>query len=261
MALAELQTAALLSLAAALLVLVARASPLRQPQRSLGGPGAALAELLLAALDRFDVDGRRVLQLATRTNIILLCNAILFLVLWDAGILAPRRNRAAAAAAVAGAGASPRSHSHRSAIVWRWRPRRRAAPASVAKDEILVVTDVDRLKQHRRGPRSAALPPLTGAEHGKEEPDARKQIVLGEQRPTHPFDNHRTSAPHSCDEKSKAEDETECAQEQEEDVDVEEMNRRFDEFIAATRRKMQLEVETATGQRRLKLEQQHGGIM
>ncbi|KAL6647993.1 hypothetical protein ACP70R_012217 [Stipagrostis hirtigluma subsp. patula] len=250
MALAEPQSAALLSLAAALLLVFARAPPLRHPQPSLGGPGAALADLLLAALDRFNVDGRRVFQLATRTNIILLCNAILLLVLWDAGILAPRRNRAA------GEGASGRSHSHRSAIVWR-RPRRRAAPASAAKDAAVLLN-----KHHRRGPRRAALPPLTGAEQGEEVPVPTKEIVLFEEQRTHPLNRSRTGAAAveeaaalagdrivACDERSKAEEETEGA----EDVDVEEMNRRFDEFIAATRRKMQLEVETATGQRPLML--------
>ncbi|KAL6593681.1 hypothetical protein ACP70R_046397 [Stipagrostis hirtigluma subsp. patula] len=250
-ALAELQTAALLSLAAALLLLVARAPPLRQAQPSPRGPGAALADLLLAALDRFDVDGRRVLQLATRTNIILLCNAILLLVLWDAGILAPRRNRATTSSA-AGARASCRSHWSNT-IVWR-RPRRRASPASGGTNA--AVTGGDRLnKHHRRSPRRTAPPPPTKAEEEREDPVDTKEIVLVQQRRSPLLESHgaapvQEAAPvagHShctvvaCDDRSKAEKETECGEEQD-DVDVDEMNRRFDEFIAATRRKMQLEV-------------------
>ncbi|CAN6306274.1 unnamed protein product [Urochloa humidicola] len=56
----------------------------------------AIADLLL---DRFNLDGRGLLDLATKRNMVLLCHAILLIILRDAGVLgAPARRRAATAA-------------------------------------------------------------------------------------------------------------------------------------------------------------------
>ncbi|CAN6300553.1 unnamed protein product [Urochloa humidicola] len=56
----------------------------------------AIADLLL---DRFNLDGRGLLDLATKRNMVLLCHAILLIILRDAGILgAPASRRAAIAA-------------------------------------------------------------------------------------------------------------------------------------------------------------------
>jgi len=114
-------------------------------------PGLAVADLLVSALDRL-LDGRGgLLELATRRNMILLCHAILFLILRDAGVLgAPARRRshsgcppgeATSAVAVAASGteiacsaapipapapAPARPHATRSAVIWRRRPRNRA---------------------------------------------------------------------------------------------------------------------------------------
>ncbi|KAF8698758.1 hypothetical protein HU200_035014 [Digitaria exilis] len=104
------------------------------------------ADLLLAALDRFVVlDGRGLLRLATRTNMVLLCHAILLLILRDAGVLAtPARRRAAtspAAATVVAANSDAENDAvtvaptSRSVVVWR-RPGQRESTRNVDVCEI-----------------------------------------------------------------------------------------------------------------------------
>jgi hypothetical protein len=84
-------TALLFSFSAVVLVLLTRALLLQRP-----GGVAALADILIATADRF-LDGRGLLDLATRRNMVLLCHAILLVILRDAGLLgAPTRRRAAA---------------------------------------------------------------------------------------------------------------------------------------------------------------------
>ncbi|CAL4931547.1 unnamed protein product [Urochloa decumbens] len=80
-------------MAAALLLSFSAAAVLLLARRD------ALAGLVLDALDRFHLDGRSLLDLATKRNMVLLCHAILLLILRDAGLLgAPARRRAASSA-------------------------------------------------------------------------------------------------------------------------------------------------------------------
>ncbi|PUZ40692.1 hypothetical protein GQ55_9G444600 [Panicum hallii var. hallii] len=176
--------ALLFSCSAVAFLLLARAAVL-QPHRRRGGD---LADLLLAALDSLLPEGRGLLDLATRRNMVLLCHAILVVILMDAGVLgAPARRRGAASAAAAGveqgACAAPAHLAHapgRSAVVWR-RPRSSARTKSAGADE-----SGRRLgkRQPRRSPRPAAAAALTvEPEQAERQPLVGREIVLVEKAP------------------------------------------------------------------------------
>ncbi|CAN6306273.1 unnamed protein product [Urochloa humidicola] len=128
----------------------------------------ALADLVLATLDRFQLDGRGLLDLATKRNMILLCHAILLVILRDAGILgAPARRRASMTASATATTASAAAGSDEEAVcsapplprattpvVWR-RPRSSAKDAGA--------DDSGRRVVRRRQPRriSQQLPAAT----------------------------------------------------------------------------------------------------
>jgi len=131
MASTEAKTAAalLISFSAVIFLLLAREALLRPPALQQQRRRGALADLLLAALDRF-LDGRGLLDLATRRNMLLLCHAILALVLMDAGVLGARPAGAEEGASSRSAPASPAPHAAgpgRSVVVWRRRRSSRAA--------------------------------------------------------------------------------------------------------------------------------------
>ncbi|CAN6294722.1 unnamed protein product [Urochloa humidicola] len=190
----------------------------------------AIADLVLATLDRFHLDGRGLLDLATKRNMILLCHAILLLILRDAGILgAPARCRAATAATdsslvvvaasvnhepICSAPALPRATA---AVVWR-RPR-----SSAAKDA--GVDDSGRRTIRCRQPRrrhqpaaaaaaaAAAIPcslppalteePEQGAER-RQQPLVSKEIVLVEKATTKCSSNPRVIVADDDDEERDA---------------------------------------------------------
>ncbi|CAN6312355.1 unnamed protein product [Urochloa humidicola] len=115
-------TALLFSLSAAAFLLLARAA-LLQPQRRRGD--SILTDALLAALGRF-IDGRGLLDLATRRNMVLLCHAILLLILRDSGLLgAPARRRARAE--TTGCAAAAADDSEQGVVVWQCPRQNRAA--------------------------------------------------------------------------------------------------------------------------------------
>ncbi|CAL4939940.1 unnamed protein product [Urochloa decumbens] len=158
-------------MAAALLLSFSAAAVLLLARRD------ALAGLVLDALDRFHLDGRSLLDLATKRNMVLLCHAILLLILRDAGLLgAPARRRAASSAtttsslvvaaaatavddneeaAICSAPARPRAATTATAtsvVVWR-RPR------SSARDGASADESGRRLARRRQPrPQPAAIP-------------------------------------------------------------------------------------------------------
>nr|CAB3500513.1 unnamed protein product [Digitaria exilis] len=176
---ARTTTALLFSFSAVvlLLLLVALQPPPPPPHTRRRG-----ADLVLAALDRFVVlDGRGILRLATRTNMVLLCHAILLLILRDAGVLAtPARRRAAAppaTATVVAAAADPDTEtdasitaaskpSAKSIVLWR-RPGQRES----ARDADGGETGRRAVKRHqpRRSTRPAAASALVTQEPGQVE--------------------------------------------------------------------------------------------
>ncbi|RLN38795.1 uncharacterized protein C2845_PM01G17890 [Panicum miliaceum] len=184
MASAEARAAALLfSCSAVAFLLLARAALLQPPHRRP-------ADLLLAALDHLLPDGRGLLGLATRRNMVLLCHAILVVILMDAGVLgAPARRRAASAGAGAEEGAcsapAPARAAGRSVVVWRRQRNRAAARCDDAPRRLAE-------RQRRpRGPRPAeaaapwAAPALAGPAITAEPEElvATKQIVLMDKAP------------------------------------------------------------------------------
>lgn len=213
------------------LVLLSNALPLHHGSSSrLRGPGAALADLLVGALDRL-------LDLATRRNMVLLCHAILLVLL---GVPAARRRQSQSQSAAEEATTTAACYYYYS-----------AAPGVVTT--AAPVDGVARPLRQRLAVAVAAEP-----EHGEHVAVATKEIVLVEREkhlqaaaaaePDHPvaaaaaMDLGRAlvlADPQHNDGEAAAE---QLAQEEEEEeVDTEEMNRRFDAFIAATKEKMRLE--------------------
>ncbi|CAN6294719.1 unnamed protein product [Urochloa humidicola] len=160
-------TALLFSFSAAAFFLLARAA-LLQPHRR--GGGGTLADALLAAIDRLHLDGRGLLHLATRRNMVLLCHAILLLILRDAGVLGtPARRRATTTGCAATSVVAAFADAERGVVVRR-RPRQNRA-AAVPDPDCQVPSEAAATWA------AAAAPAVAQAE----EPAATKQMVLVEQ--------------------------------------------------------------------------------
>jgi hypothetical protein len=194
-------TALLFSFSAVVLVLLTRAVLLQRP-----GGVAALADILIATADRF-LDGRGLLDLATRRNMVLLCHAILLVILRDAGLLgAPTRRRAAAtettddsatvvvapAAAAADAAAPVLTDSadpEGAIVVWR-RTRDGAEQDAHRDDGSGGRRPVRRRRQPRRSAQqdpAASVAPALLAEQPEQQPHLlvlSKEIVLVEDAPS-----------------------------------------------------------------------------
>ncbi|XP_047084540.1 uncharacterized protein LOC124695768 [Lolium rigidum] len=219
----------------------------------LGDSAAVFADRLLSAL-RFDA--RQLLGLLNRRNMILLCHAILLLILRDAGLLAaPARRRTSSATAHGGDDACSEPQP-KSIVEARRSSRAAAAASSDAKSATLA--DDGRLKlERRRSPgRDKAAARLR---RGKTSPVAREIIgpAVDKHSSERRFMDHsgvgmeivavedKISYLHSQEpvaddgrnrgEMARQETEPECAD------DVDEMNKKFEDFIATMRRKMQLE--------------------
>ncbi|XP_006651497.2 uncharacterized protein LOC102716029 [Oryza brachyantha] len=232
-------------------------------------PPAALPASATALLEACS----RLLDLLTRRNIILLCNAILLIVLRDAGLLAcpaARRDgdhasRSAAAAAsspvaATSAAAPPHRRPHAAPpsdiVVWR--------PARVAVVDVLHVDagndDGDRLTRHRRPkgrePATApyAAPPPAPEENQSyhclgDHVSAGAIVVVEDANDSPVFDSdHHHSTGEDTHDDAEAHDQFDDDDKEArdhcgggDDHDVDEMNRRFEEFIINTKRKMQLE--------------------
>ncbi|KAF6988382.1 hypothetical protein CFC21_005928 [Triticum aestivum] len=232
---AKIAAPALLSLVA--LTLLAHTLLLHRPRATAW---------FLSAVDTFRFDGRRLVELVTRRNMILLCNAILLVILRDAGLLAaPARPRSSDAVTAGGAACSSSEARPQP------KSRRISAAAGATGD------DEGRLEREHRGAETAMArawrgKPLTRAT--QREYAALQEIDPAEkQRSDYSFNylHHgtgneitvvadRISSLH--DGRSRGEEhtvrrETEagCAD------DVDEMNKKFEEFIASMRRKMHLE--------------------
>uniref|UniRef100_A0A0E0KF01 DUF4408 domain-containing protein n=1 Tax=Oryza punctata TaxID=4537 RepID=A0A0E0KF01_ORYPU len=208
------------------------------------------------------------LDLLSRRNMILLCNAILLVVLRDAGLLAsPADARhdggdggGAADSPVAASKASSRRRPHktRSDIVV-WRPTKLAVVAVLDADDN---DGDDRLRRRRPTQRQepatattmapSALPPAPAGEEklsydglDDDHVSAGAIVVVDDVKISSPVpdsDHHRYSGENTY---GRAYDEEEaldqCGGGGDDDDDVDDMNRRFEEFIANTKRKMQME--------------------
>jgi hypothetical protein len=240
----EARITALLSLLA--VTLLAHALLIQPPRAA-----AVFADRFLSAL-RFDA--RQLVGLVNRRNMILLCHAILLLILRDAGLLAaPARRRTSSATAH---GDDACSDPQPKSVVEMTRTSTATAGASDAKSA--TVADDGRLKLVRR--RSPGRDKMAARlRRGKTSPMAREIIApaVDKQRFERRFFDHsgvgteivavqdRISCLYSEEpvagdqtsrgEMARQETEPECVD------DVDEMNRKFEEFIATTRRKMQLE--------------------
>ncbi|XP_051214740.1 uncharacterized protein [Lolium perenne] len=245
----EARITALLSLLA--VTLLAHALLIQPPRAA-----AVFADRFLSAL-RFDA--RQLVGLVNRRNMILLCHAILLLILRDAGLLAApaRRRSTATTTAVGGDSTSSEAQPKPKSIVEMTRTSTATAAASSdVKNQ--TVADDSRLKLVRR--RSPGRDKTAARlRRGKPSPMAREIIApaVDKQSSERRFFDHsgvgteivavqdRISCLHSEEpvagdqtsrgEMTRQETEPECAD------DVDEMNRKFEEFIATTRRKMQLE--------------------
>ncbi|CAN6312356.1 unnamed protein product [Urochloa humidicola] len=195
MANAEPRTAAalLFSFSAAVVLLLARRD--------------AIGDLVLAALDCFHLDGRSLLDLATKRNMILLCHAILLLILRDAGILgAPARRRASTTASVTAAvvatasqeeavcpAPAPARPGATRAVVWR-RPRSSAKDAGVDDNGRRLVRRRQPRRSHQQLPAATAIPfpcaaptlmTLQPEQAADQQPSlVNREIVLVEKAPT-----------------------------------------------------------------------------
>jgi hypothetical protein len=232
---------ALLSLSSVLLLL-ADALPFRHH-----GPSPVIADLLLAALAR--LDGVSLLDLATRRNMILLCHAILLVLLGDAGILGiparrrrQRQGREATAAATTAASAccyyyySPAPPEQRSAVVV-WQQSSSAAAAFAAPSSSLTEPEheLQVAEDHMSDKRMVAL-----AAELVDQPGSSMDPMMDAGRAV-AFDEQEEET--SCSSRSMEDGQPAGHQhvEEEEEEDLDEMNRRFEAFIAATKEKMRLE--------------------
>lgn len=200
---------------------------------------------LLSTVDAFPFDGHRLLELVNRRNMILLCNAILLLILKDAGLLAaPPRPRCTAAVGAASSSSETR-------------PQPKSRRISTAAGP--TGADEDRLKPEHPGPETATATarvrrgkPLTRARQGGYA--AVKPIGPAEkQRSEYSFNHFHHGAGNEIvvvadkisslhDKRSRGEEHTVRQEtEAERAQDVDEMNKKFEEFIASMRRKMHLE--------------------
>ncbi|CAM0951549.1 unnamed protein product [Alopecurus aequalis] len=214
----EAKIAALLSLLAATLI---AHTLLLQPPRA--------TDRLLSALG---FDGRHLVDLINRRNMILLCNAILLVILKDAGLLAaPARRRSSAAGGEDGCSeARPKPKS----TVEAWRGSTATAGTSDAKSAI--VADDGHAQQRPEPDKTTARlrrvkPSSTGAAH-EEYPLARE---------IDPAERQSSEAVVAHDERSRGKEMARQETEGERDDDVDEMNKKFEDFIASMRRTMQLE--------------------
>uniref|UniRef100_A0ACD5ZA48 Uncharacterized protein n=1 Tax=Avena sativa TaxID=4498 RepID=A0ACD5ZA48_AVESA len=201
-------------------------------------------------LSTFRFDGR---QLVNRRNMILLCNAILLVILKDAGLLAaPARRRASDSTTAAG---RDRDHHCSEAPP---KPKSSTVEMRLSSTAAAGASDDDaggRLKRRGPGPDKTTArlrrgkPASSSSGPAHTEYPAVRDI---DQRPERCLSYHHGvvgteiaaaegaclhSQPVADDERSRGREETEpeCVD------DVHEMNRKFEEFIASTRRKMQLE--------------------
>ncbi|KAL5218842.1 hypothetical protein ABZP36_019526 [Zizania latifolia] len=262
-------------------------------------PPRALAENLSIGVLDIAASWSRFLDLLTRMNIILLCNAILLIVLWDAGILASPAHYhgggggsgsvAAAPSTVAGASASASSRTRRrlpqatnAIVVWR---QIKASAGAGAADKVdgsdVALNSRLRHRLHRPEPATRALRrteeekqrsegeiamaeskssscsnyvtstetmspralPPTGAPKQSSaclDYPADHAAAAGEVAMADDHENSLCSGPdHSAGSDTNGICEDEAPDQFADDVD--DMNRRFEEFIANTRRKMLLE--------------------
>ncbi|CAL4914907.1 unnamed protein product [Urochloa decumbens] len=219
----------------------------------------AIAGLVLDALDRFHLQGRSLLDLATKRNVVLLCHAILLLILRDAGVLgAPARRRRAATTGAATAtveaaetacSSAPARPGATSVVVWR---RPRSSAKSAGADETGGCP-----QQAAAIPRAA--PALTlEPEHGEREAPLMmsKEIVLVETKAPGNYHlggghdraavvvslDHQAAASATDGKESDYDGSTNTATDQTEEVVVELADdRRIEEFIAKQRSKMRQE--------------------
>ncbi|VAH02535.1 unnamed protein product [Triticum turgidum subsp. durum] len=233
---AKLAAPALLSLVA--LTLLAHTLLLHRPRATAW---------LLSTVDAFGFDGRRLVELVNRRNMILLCNAILLVILKDAGLLAaPARPRSSAAVTARGAACSSSEA--------RPQPKtRRTSTAAGATGD-----DEGRLEREHRGAETATArvrrrKPLTRAREGEYAATVQEMDPAEKQRSDYSFNHFHHGAGYEIavvadrisslhDEGSRGGEHTTRQKAQPEIVDdVDEMNKKFEEFIASMRRKMHLE--------------------
>ncbi|CAN6294720.1 unnamed protein product [Urochloa humidicola] len=169
----------------------------------------AIGDLVLAALDRFHLDGRSLLDLATKRNMILLCHAILLVILRDAGVLGgPARRRASTTASVTAAvvatasqeeavcpapAPAPARPGATRAVVWRW-PRSSAKDAGVDDSGRRLVRRRQPRRSHQQLPAATAIPfpcaapalmTLQPEQAADQQPSlVNREIVLVEKAPT-----------------------------------------------------------------------------
>ncbi|CAN6284372.1 unnamed protein product [Urochloa humidicola] len=162
----------------------------------------ALAGFVLAALDRFHLDSRGLLDLATKRNMVLLCHAILLVILRDAGLLCATARRRAATATTGSAVIAaaydaeaicpaPARPGATRAVVWR-RPRSSAKHAGVDESGRRLVKRRQPRRSHQ--PTAAAAIPCSPLPALTEEPEQAaeqqqqllisKEIVLVEKAAT-----------------------------------------------------------------------------
>jgi hypothetical protein len=232
---------ALLSLSSVLLLL-ADALPFRHH-----GPSPVIADLLLAALAR--LDGVSLLDLATRRNMILLCHAILLVLLGDAGILGiparrrrQRQGREATAAATTAASAccyyyySPAPPEQRSAVVV-WQQSSSAAAAFAAPSSSLTEPEHElQVAEDHMSDKQG----MVALEAELDDQPTLSMVPMMGAGDTVAFDDQEDET--SCSSSSLEEGQPTGHQHvDEEEADLDEMNRRFEAFIAATKEKMRLE--------------------
>ncbi|KAG8063048.1 hypothetical protein GUJ93_ZPchr0003g17147 [Zizania palustris] len=266
-------------------------------------PPRALAENLSVGVLDIDIAASwsRLLDLLTRGNIILLCNAILLIVLWDAGILASPahyhggRSSVAAADSPVAASASASSRTRRrlpkepNAIVV-WRRIEDSAGAGAGAADNVDRSDValnSRLRHRLHRPEQAtralrrteeekqrseveiamaesksssfsnsvttsdtmsprALPPTGAPKQSSaclDYPDDQHAAAAAAAGEVAMADDHESSLCSEPDHSAGPDTDGICEDEAPDQFadDVDDMNRRFEEFIANTRRKMLLE--------------------
>uniref|UniRef100_A0A452Y246 Uncharacterized protein n=1 Tax=Aegilops tauschii subsp. strangulata TaxID=200361 RepID=A0A452Y246_AEGTS len=185
---------------------------------------------LLSTVDAFRFDGRRLVELVTRRNMILLCNAILLVILKDAGLLAacsssearpqPKTRATSTAAGATGADEGRLEREHRGAETATARVRRGKPLTRATQREYAALQEIDSAEKQR------SAYSFNHFHHG-----AGYEIAVVADRISSLHDERSRGEEHTV----RQETEAGCAD------DVKEMNKKFEEFIASMRRKMHLE--------------------